>query len=94
MDHIASAGQLVVGTQEHNKKAENPTTTGIPASNQADYRGNFGLTRLRTPPPLPSRMQQPQEHAAAGAGASVQCHMAPREAGSSPRKAQQQVGDC
>jgi len=32
-----------VGTHDGNKKAGIPTTTGIPASTTADYRGNFGL---------------------------------------------------
>jgi hypothetical protein len=36
---------LVVGTHNDNKKAGIPTTTGIPAPIQADYRGNFGLGR-------------------------------------------------
>ena len=32
-----------MGTHDGNKKAGIPTTTGIPASTTADYRGNFGL---------------------------------------------------
>ena len=34
-----------MGTHEHNKKAGIPTTTEIPATKAADYRGNFGLAR-------------------------------------------------
>jgi hypothetical protein len=32
-----------VGIHDRNKKAGTPTNKGIPAPNQADYRGNFGL---------------------------------------------------
>ena len=38
-----------MGTHNDNKKAGIPTTTGIPASIQADYRGNFGLDQLSPP---------------------------------------------
>lgn len=43
MHPTASPGQLVVGTSKLNKKAGSPATKGIPATTQADYRGNFGL---------------------------------------------------
>jgi hypothetical protein len=35
-----------VGTYNRNKKAGIPTTTGIPATIQADYRGNVGLGEI------------------------------------------------
>ena len=37
-----------MGTHIDNKKAGIPTTTGIPAPIQADYRGNFGLASCDT----------------------------------------------
>ena len=47
MHGTVSVGTLVVGTNDRNKKAGIPPTTGIPATIQADYTGNFGLELRR-----------------------------------------------
>ena len=50
------------------KRAGIPTTTGIPASTTADYRGNFGLMRIGPLRPRRARSSSHWRSAACGGG--------------------------